>query len=48
MIVVLCGGGLAQDKSKIFMAKYFCVRLHVAFGMALAISICLGKGGTSI
>lgn len=25
-----------QDKSKIFMAKYYCVRLHVIFGAALA------------
>ncbi|GJT11990.1 hypothetical protein Tco_0859032, partial [Tanacetum coccineum] len=25
-----------QDKTKIFMAKYFCVRLHALFGAALA------------
>lgn len=25
-----------QDKGKIFMAKYYCVRLHALFGSALA------------
>lgn len=25
-----------KDKGKIFMAKYFCVRLHALFGAALA------------
>ena len=27
---------LLQDKAKIFMAKYYCVRLHTLFGAALA------------
>ncbi|CAH1426171.1 unnamed protein product [Lactuca virosa] len=28
-----------QDKTKIFMAKYFCVRLHAVFGAALAVGM---------
>lgn len=27
---------LQKDKAKIFMAKYYCVRFHTAFGAALA------------
>ncbi|CAA2971830.1 2-carboxy-1,4-naphthoquinone phytyltransferase, chloroplastic [Olea europaea subsp. europaea] len=42
--VILCGltlpvgnlGGVLFDKTKIFMAKYYCVRLHTIFGAALA------------
>lgn len=33
----------SQDKSKIFMAKYFCVRLHALFGTALAFGMVLAR-----
>nr|AFK47288.1 unknown [Lotus japonicus] len=32
-----------KDKSKIFMAKYFCVRLHALFGTALAFGMVLAR-----
>ncbi|XP_045819256.1 2-carboxy-1,4-naphthoquinone phytyltransferase, chloroplastic isoform X3 [Trifolium pratense] len=31
------------DKNKIFMAKYFCVRLHALFGAALALGLILAR-----
>ncbi|KAL9691817.1 hypothetical protein QQ045_012244 [Rhodiola kirilowii] len=31
-----------QDKDKIFMAKYYCVRLHALFGLALAAGFVVG------
>ncbi|KAI3992944.1 hypothetical protein MKX01_009687 [Papaver californicum] len=31
------------DKSKIFMAKYFCVRLHAMFGAALSVGLVMAK-----
>ncbi|KAG8073790.1 hypothetical protein GUJ93_ZPchr0006g44109 [Zizania palustris] len=34
-----------EDNSKIFMAKYFCVRLHAMFGMALASGLVLARNG---
>jgi 1,4-dihydroxy-2-naphthoate octaprenyltransferase len=34
---------LFQDKNKIFMAKYFCVRLHALFGAALAFGLVLAR-----
>jgi hypothetical protein len=30
-----------QDKNLIFMAKYYCVRLHVALGLALSVGLVL-------
>lgn len=35
-----------KDKSKIFMAKYFCVRLHALFGVALALGLVLARNTT--
>lgn len=35
-----------NDKVKIFMAKYYCVRLHTLFGAALAIGLALARNGT--
>ncbi|WVZ26443.1 hypothetical protein V8G54_004987 [Vigna mungo] len=35
-----------QDKNKIFMAKYFCVRLHALFGVALALGLVLARKTT--
>ncbi|CAI5460604.1 unnamed protein product [Closterium sp. Yama58-4] len=32
-----------QDKDTIFMAKYFCVRLHIALGLALTASLSLAR-----
>lgn len=32
-----------QDKAKIFMAKYYCVRLHALFGVALAAGLVAAK-----
>ncbi|KAL3382537.1 hypothetical protein AABB24_002189 [Solanum stoloniferum] len=32
-----------KDKSKIFMAKYYCVRLHALFGVALAAGLVAAK-----
>ncbi|XP_026446749.1 2-carboxy-1,4-naphthoquinone phytyltransferase, chloroplastic-like isoform X4 [Papaver somniferum] len=32
-----------SDKSKIFMAKYFCVRLHAMFGAALSVGLVMAK-----
>ncbi|XP_058731430.1 2-carboxy-1,4-naphthoquinone phytyltransferase, chloroplastic-like isoform X2 [Vicia villosa] len=32
-----------KDKNKIFMAKYFCVRLHALFGTALAFGLVLAR-----
>uniref|UniRef100_A0A0E0CWG9 1,4-dihydroxy-2-naphthoate octaprenyltransferase n=1 Tax=Oryza meridionalis TaxID=40149 RepID=A0A0E0CWG9_9ORYZ len=37
-----------QDNSKIFMAKYYCVRLHALFGMALASGLVLARNGTLV
>ncbi|KAK3034814.1 hypothetical protein RJ639_033719 [Escallonia herrerae] len=37
-----------QDKSKIFMAKYYCVRLHVVFGIALAVGLVAARIITKI
>lgn len=34
-----------DDNSKIFMAKYYCVRLHALFGMALASGLVLARNG---
>lgn len=34
---------LLQDKQKIFMAKYFCVRLHSLFGTALAAGLVVSR-----
>lgn len=34
---------LLQDKTKIFMAKYFCNKLHIAFGLMLALGLALGR-----
>lgn len=34
-----------EDNTKIFMAKYFCVRLHALFGMALASGLVLARNG---
>ncbi|XP_062210172.1 2-carboxy-1,4-naphthoquinone phytyltransferase, chloroplastic isoform X2 [Phragmites australis] len=33
------------DNAKIFMAKYYCVRLHALFGMALASGLVLARNG---
>lgn len=35
-----------KDKNKIFMAKYFCVRLHALFGVALALGLVLARNTT--
>ncbi|CAJ1936092.1 unnamed protein product [Sphenostylis stenocarpa] len=35
-----------KDKNKIFMAKYFCVRLHALFGVALALGFVLARNTT--
>ncbi|XP_020222253.1 2-carboxy-1,4-naphthoquinone phytyltransferase, chloroplastic [Cajanus cajan] len=32
-----------KDKNKIFMAKYFCVRLHALFGVALALGLVVAR-----
>ena len=32
-----------QDKHKIFMAKYYCVRLHSLFGAALAAGLVVAR-----
>ncbi|XP_025981930.1 2-carboxy-1,4-naphthoquinone phytyltransferase, chloroplastic [Glycine max] len=32
-----------KDKNKIFMAKYFCVRLHALFGVTLALGLVLAR-----
>ncbi|XP_020528279.1 2-carboxy-1,4-naphthoquinone phytyltransferase, chloroplastic [Amborella trichopoda] len=32
-----------NDKTKIFMAKYYCVRLHALFGIALAIGLAMAR-----
>lgn len=32
-----------QDKGKMFMAKYYCVRLHALFGAALAAGLVAGR-----
>ncbi|XP_028243091.1 2-carboxy-1,4-naphthoquinone phytyltransferase, chloroplastic-like isoform X2 [Glycine soja] len=32
-----------KNKNKIFMAKYFCVRLHALFGVALALGLVLAR-----
>ncbi|TKY59476.1 1,4-dihydroxy-2-naphthoate polyprenyltransferase [Spatholobus suberectus] len=32
-----------KDKNKIFMAKYFCVRLHTLFGVALALGLVVAR-----
>uniref|UniRef100_A0A0E0NQU0 1,4-dihydroxy-2-naphthoate octaprenyltransferase n=3 Tax=Oryza TaxID=4527 RepID=A0A0E0NQU0_ORYRU len=37
-----------EDNSKIFMAKYYCVRLHALFGMALASGLVLARNGTLV
>ncbi|KAK3027457.1 hypothetical protein RJ639_041063 [Escallonia herrerae] len=37
-----------QDNSKIFMAKYYCVRLHVVFGIALAVGLVAARIITKI
>ncbi|KAL6867696.1 hypothetical protein ACP4OV_015720 [Aristida adscensionis] len=34
-----------EDNNKIFMAKYYCVRLHALFGMALASGLVLARNG---
>ncbi|KAG0552433.1 hypothetical protein BDA96_01G506800 [Sorghum bicolor] len=34
-----------EDNTKIFMAKYYCVRLHALFGMALASGLFLARNG---
>jgi len=34
-----------EDNAKIFMAKYYCVRLHALFGMALASGLVLARNG---
>ncbi|WVZ55776.1 hypothetical protein U9M48_006398 [Paspalum notatum var. saurae] len=34
-----------EDDTKIFMAKYYCVRLHALFGMALASGLVLARNG---
>ncbi|KAL6645229.1 hypothetical protein ACP70R_016837 [Stipagrostis hirtigluma subsp. patula] len=34
-----------EDNTKIFMAKYYCVRLHALFGMALASGLILARNG---
>ncbi|XP_037423180.1 2-carboxy-1,4-naphthoquinone phytyltransferase, chloroplastic-like isoform X1 [Triticum dicoccoides] len=34
-----------DDDTKIFMAKYYCVRLHALFGMALASGLALARNG---
>ncbi|KAJ1298434.1 hypothetical protein BS78_01G453100 [Paspalum vaginatum] len=34
-----------EDDAKIFMAKYYCVRLHALFGMALASGLVLARKG---
>ncbi|CAN6296195.1 unnamed protein product [Urochloa humidicola] len=34
-----------EDNAKIFMAKYYCVRLHALFGMALASGMVLARNG---
>lgn len=34
-----------DDNTKIFMAKYYCVRLHALFGMALASGLVLARKG---
>ncbi|KAG0469385.1 hypothetical protein HPP92_018713 [Vanilla planifolia] len=33
-----------NDKVKIFMAKYYCVRLHALFGAALAVGLVVARG----
>ncbi|KAH1221219.1 2-carboxy-1,4-naphthoquinone phytyltransferase, chloroplastic [Glycine max] len=33
----------SHNKNKIFMAKYFCVRLHALFGVALALGLVLAR-----
>lgn len=37
-----------EDNSKIFMAKYYCVRLHAIFGAALAAGLVVGRYVKSI
>ncbi|XP_027345822.1 2-carboxy-1,4-naphthoquinone phytyltransferase, chloroplastic isoform X2 [Abrus precatorius] len=32
-----------KDKNKIFMAKYYCVRLHALFGVALALGLVMAR-----
>nr|GMC78534.1 2-carboxy-1,4-naphthoquinone phytyltransferase, chloroplastic isoform X2 [Ipomoea batatas] len=32
-----------EDKTKIFMAKYYCVRLHALFGAALAAGLVVAR-----
>lgn len=34
-----------NDKVQIFMAKYYCVRLHAVFGAALAVGLVLARHG---
>ncbi|CAL4929508.1 unnamed protein product [Urochloa decumbens] len=34
-----------EDNAKIFMAKYYCVRLHALFGMALASGLVMARNG---
>ncbi|XP_008804769.2 2-carboxy-1,4-naphthoquinone phytyltransferase, chloroplastic isoform X3 [Phoenix dactylifera] len=34
-----------NDNNKIFMAKYYCVRLHALFGIALALGLWLARAG---
>lgn len=36
------------DNTKIFMAKYYCVRLHALFGMALASGLVLARNGIPV
>lgn len=47
-VSILCWYSLRlrlQDNAKIFMAKYYCVRLHALFGMALASGLVLARNG---
>ncbi|KAH0453184.1 hypothetical protein IEQ34_017508 [Dendrobium chrysotoxum] len=37
-----------NNKLKIFMAKYYCVRLHSLFGVALAVGLVVARGGVQL
>ncbi|PKU84728.1 2-carboxy-1,4-naphthoquinone phytyltransferase, chloroplastic isoform X1 [Dendrobium catenatum] len=37
-----------NNKLKIFMAKYYCVRLHSLFGAALAVGLVVARGGVQL
>ncbi|XP_047319422.1 2-carboxy-1,4-naphthoquinone phytyltransferase, chloroplastic [Impatiens glandulifera] len=42
-LVVNYVGKYHEDKAKIFMAKYYCVRLHSAFGVALVVGLLVSR-----